>query len=162
LVAGLSIVPIAGVFTLSRIFYVRDLALFFRSRHLWLRHVVFSGQLPFWDPYMGAGQSAVADALNQLLMPVTLAIRLLPPDVVALQALSGEPVTFAASLAVTVAYVASRRPAAVGIIAGALVAGVLLASVQLVPLVLAGVRAHRAALQTPDFWSLHPLMLYET
>jgi len=247
LVAALSIVPIAGVFTVSRIFYVRDLALFFRSRHVWLRHVVFSGQLPFWDPYMGAGQSAVADALNQLLMPVTLAIRLLPPDVVAfnlwvalplpiaalgtfcflrrshgpagsalgaivfalggpmvstlnfpnlswcvaflpwilwttdrvldrpawrrsialailvaLQALSGEPVTFAASLAVTVAYVASRRPAAVGIIAGALVAGVLLAAVQLVPLVLAGVRAHRAALQTPDFWSLHPLMLYET
>jgi hypothetical protein len=40
-------------------------------------------------------------------------------------------------------------------------AGGLLASAQLIPTFLAGVRAQRAALATPDFWSLHPLSLWE-
>jgi hypothetical protein len=39
--------------------------------------------------------------------------------------------------------------------------GGLLAAAQLVPTALAGVRAHRAELATPDFWSLHPLALWE-
>ena len=65
------------------IFFVRDLSFFFWSRHLWLRHTLFGGEAPWWDPYLAGGQSAIADALNQLLMPVTLAIRLLPSDVVA-------------------------------------------------------------------------------
>ena len=82
LVLALSVVPIAGVFTLSKIFFVRDLSFFFWSRHLWLRQTVFSGALPLWDPYVAAGQSAIADALNQVAMPVTLAIRLLPSDLV--------------------------------------------------------------------------------
>ena len=82
LVAIFALVPVLGVFTTHRIFFVRDLSFFFWSRHLWLRHTIYSWQAPWWDPYVANGQSAIADALNQLLMPLTLAIRLLPSDVV--------------------------------------------------------------------------------
>ena len=72
----LAISPVAGVFTLSNIFSVRDLSFFFWSRHLWLRHTMFSGVFPSWDPYVAGGQSTIADALNQVWMPITVAIRL--------------------------------------------------------------------------------------
>jgi hypothetical protein len=251
LLLALSIVPVRGVFTASRIFYIRDLSFFFWSRHLWLRHAIFTGHAPWWDPYVAGGQSAIADALNQIAMPVTLAVRLLPSDLVsfnmwialplpiammgmfvflrrylaavkggpapdvargispdaaaaigacafalsgpvvsmlnlpnlawsvallpwvlaaatdhgsritwlavafALQALCGEPVTWAATGVLALAF----RPR-LSTIAG-LSSGALVAAVQLVPTFAAGVRAHRAALATPDFWSLHPLSLWE-
>jgi len=274
-VFALSCVPILGVFSTRRIFFVRDLSFFFWSRHLWLRHAIFGGEAPWWDPYVAGGQSAIADALNQLLMPVTVAIRLLPSDIVAfnlwvalplplaalgmflflrrrtlpgsaaalsgsaaalsgsaaalgacafalsgpvvsmlntpnlswsvalmpwvllaadrvldsstplraggalaigfaLQALCGEPVTWAATGVVASAFAVFRRKAeAAGsdtvasaftgkiTVIAALVAGGLLAAAQLVPTAMAGVRAHRAALATPDFWSLHPFALSE-
>jgi len=238
LLLALSIVPVRGVFTASRLFYIRDLSFFFWSRHLWLRHTLFSGYAPWWDPYVAGGQSAIADALNQIAMPVTLAIRLLPSDLVsfnvwialplpiamigmfvflrrylagvtdaaaaigacafalsgpivsmlnlpnlawsvallprvlaaatdhgsritwlavafALQALCGEPVTWAATGVLAVAF-QPRLSTVAGLSGGALAA-----AVQLVPTFAAGVRAHRAALATPDFWSLHPLSLWE-
>src|SRR6185503_16559149 len=222
--------------------------------HLWLRHTLLGGQAPWWDPYVASGQSAIADALNQLLMPLTVAVRLLPSDVVsfnlwvalpipiaaagmflflrralpcgaaalgacvfglsgpvvsmvntpnlawsvallpwvirsvskiedrgssvvaltfALQGLSGEPVTWAATGVLAVGYavvqpdadrgastfrrkISRTIPAVIGLIAGA---G--LAAMQLVPTALAGVRAQRGALAAPDFWSLHPLSLWE-
>ena len=46
-------VPVAGVFTLSKLFFIRDLALTFHSRFLFVRHSIFSGVFPFWDPYPG-------------------------------------------------------------------------------------------------------------
>jgi len=256
LAVGLAFVPVYGLFTTSRIFFVRDLSFFFWSRHLWLRHTVFGGDVPWWDPHVAGGQSAIADALNQLVMPVTLAIRLLPSDVVSfnlwvalplpvaaagmflflrqrlspaasalgasvfalagptismlntpnlswsvafapwvlwslggrraevggrraevggrtggarialaygLQALCGEPVTWVATGVIAVLWsltVASTfRRKILPIVYLAL--GGLLASAQLVPTFLAGVRAQRAALATPDFWSLHPLSLWE-
>jgi prepilin-type N-terminal cleavage/methylation domain-containing protein len=301
LVLSVSLLPVLGVFTTRRIFFIRDLSFFFWSRHLWLRHTVFAGLLPWWDPYVGAGQSAIADALNQLLMPVTLAIRLLPSDVVSfnlwialplpagalgmfaflrrrldpssaalgalvftlsgpvvsmlntpnlswsvallpwvmwtasrsaillavafgVQALCGEPVSWAATGLLALGYAVfrlkaeatgfrgdgfrgdgsrgdgprghgsggdgsggdgsggdesgedgsgrdrSRRRSAcsfrlqaeeIARIVGGLLAGTLLAAGQLVPTLAAGVRAHRSALATPDFWSLHPLWLWE-
>src|SRR5215813_11582380 len=82
LLIALSIIPVRGIFTTSRVFYVRDLSFFFWSRHLWLRHTLFAGHAPWWDPYVAGGQSAISDALNQLAMPVTLAVRLLPSDLV--------------------------------------------------------------------------------
>jgi prepilin-type N-terminal cleavage/methylation domain-containing protein len=82
LVAALAITPIAGVFTLSNIFSVRDLTFFFWSRHLWFRHTVLSGVSPLWDPHVAGGQSTIPDALNQVWMPITFAIRLLPSDLV--------------------------------------------------------------------------------
>ena len=247
LVLALSTVAVRGVFTTSRIFFIRDLSFFFWSRHLWLRHTLLSGQAPWWDPYVAAGQSAIADALNQLMMPIALAVRLLPSDVVSfnvwvvlplpiaaagtfvflrrhlaglkvgagdpaqgagldgaaalgacafalsgpivsmlnlpnlawsvallpwvmaaasrpsllaiafgLQALCGEPVTWAATGVLVLAF----RPR-LWTIAG-LAGGGLLGAAQLMPTLLAGVAAHRAALATPDFWSLHPLSLWET
>ena len=241
-VLAVSFVPVLGLFTTRDIFYIRDLSFFFWSRHLWLRHTLADGTAPWWDPHVAAGQSSIADALNQLLMPVTLAIRLLPSDVVSfnlwvalpipiaaagmwmflrrsglqesasalgacafalagpivsmvnapnlswsvalipwvlagcevrgepaatviviavafgLQGLCGEPVTWAATGVVAFAYGLGMRPVRV---AAGLVAGAGLAAAQLVPTLLAGMRAHRGALATPDFWSLHPLSLWE-
>ncbi len=280
LVLALSFVPVLGLVTTRKIFFIRDLSFFFWSRHLWLRHTLFGGEAPWWDPYVAGGQSAIADALNQLLMPVTLAVRLLPSDVVsfnlwvalplplaalgmflflrrrvpdaacalgacvfalsgpvvsmlntpnlswsvalmpwvlwavsrlddrrargaghrfatlailfALQALCGEPVTWASTGALAAAYACFREPAdATGgasadagfatssaaafavrreipalqrtiTVVVALAAGALLAAGQLVPTAVAGMRAHRGALATPDFWSLHPFSLWET
>ena len=205
-----------------------------------------AGMLPWWDPHVAGGQSAIADALNQLrhaahardppaavgrrvvqplggaAAPVAAAgmflflrQRLTPaasalgasvfalagsdhldaehaePLVVgrahavgavelskreagkrkeedsgvvdcapALQALCGEPVTWVATGLLAGAWVfAESRRRIVPVIY--LVAGGLLASAQLIPTVLAGVRAQRAALATPDFWSLHPVSLWE-
>src|SRR5258708_34446184 len=78
-----SAVPVAGVFTLSRVFFVRDLAIAFHSRFLFLRRSVFSGSFPWWDPYLANGQPAVNDPLYQLFHLPSLAIRLLLPEPVA-------------------------------------------------------------------------------
>jgi prepilin-type N-terminal cleavage/methylation domain-containing protein len=243
LVVAVSLTPVLGLFTTHRIFFVRDLSFFFWSRHLWLRHTIYAGQAPWWDPYVANGQSAIADALNQLLMPLTLAIRLLPSDVVsfnlwvalplpvaawgtfrflrrqcsdvaaalgacvfvlcgpvvsmlnapnlswsvallpwvlwatqrerhssiavaiafALQGLCGEPVTGASTAVVAIGSVAAAQGwrAALRCVAG-LAAGAGLAAVQLLPTSTAGMAAHRGMLATPDFWSLHPLALWET
>lgn len=246
-VALLSLLPVVGVFTTHRIFFVRDLGFFFWSRHLWLRHTLHAGLSPWWDPHAASGQPAIADALNQLLMPITLAIRLLPSDVVsfnlwialplpiaaigmlgflrrrlaagsaalgalvfalsgpvvsmlnapnlawsvallpwvlwacdsagggrgargvalvavaaALQTLSGEPVTLASTALVAIVFVLSTYGvrATVLTIAG-FAAGAGLAAGQLLPMAAAAAAAHRGLLQTPDFWSLHPVSLWE-
>jgi hypothetical protein len=234
-IVAIALLPLLGLFTTTKIFYVRDLSFFFWSRHLWLRHTIFAGHAPWWDPYVAAGQSAIADALNQLMMPVALAVRLLPSDVVSfnlwvalplpiaalgmfvflrrrfamgddaaaafgacvfalsgpivstlnlpnlswsvafipwvlaarsvpgvavafgLQALCGEPVTWVATGVLAVASAFRRNPR----VLAALPLGGLLAAVQLVPTLLASVRAHRSTIATPDFWSLHPLALWE-
>ncbi len=83
LAVAVAIVPVAGVFTLSRLFVVRDLALTFRSRFLFIRHTIFSGSFPLWDPYTANGQSAVNDALYQLFHLPSLAVRLLLPETLA-------------------------------------------------------------------------------
>jgi membrane protein YfhO/6-pyruvoyl-tetrahydropterin synthase-like protein len=78
-----AVVPVGGVFTLTRLFVVRDLALTFHSRFLFVRHSIFSGSFPFWDPYAAAGQAAVNDALFQLFHLPSLVVRLLGPETVA-------------------------------------------------------------------------------
>jgi hypothetical protein len=89
-------VPVAGVFTLSRIFFVRDLTLAFRSRFLFLRHSVFSGTWPLWDPYPANGQSAMNDALYQLFHLPSLIVRLALPELVAFNVWVALPVPLAA------------------------------------------------------------------
>lgn len=74
--------PVAGVFSLDRIFFLRDLGLFFWDRHLWLRRSLFSGEWPLWDPYLAGGQSAAADALHQMFLLPVLALRMLGSEVV--------------------------------------------------------------------------------
>lgn len=96
LVVALACLPVLGILTRHKIFYIRDLSFFFWSRHLWLRHTVFGGEAPWWDPHVAAGQSAIADALNQLLMPLTMAVRLLPSDVVSFNLWVALPLPLAA------------------------------------------------------------------
>ena len=74
--------PFLPAFAGSRIFYIRDLSKFFWGRYLWLRHELWSGTFPLWDPYVGGGQSAVADALHQLFLLPALAVRLIGSDVI--------------------------------------------------------------------------------
>ncbi len=83
IVTAVAFVPVAGVFTTSRMFFVRDLTLAFHSRFLWLRSTVASAQWPWWDPFPASGQSAAGDALYQLFLPPTLALRLLLPQILA-------------------------------------------------------------------------------
>jgi hypothetical protein len=82
LAVAVATVPVAGVFSLHRVFHVRDLCLFFWGRHIWFRRSLLSGEWPLWDPYMGAGQSAVADALNQMFLLPVLALRLIGSEIV--------------------------------------------------------------------------------
>jgi hypothetical protein len=79
---ALATVPVSGVFFPDRVFHIRDLSLFFWGRYLWLRHSLFAGGWPLWDPWMGAGQSAVADALNQMFLLPVVALRLLGTEAV--------------------------------------------------------------------------------
>lgn len=83
LAAALAFVPFAQGFTGNRIFYIRDLSLFFWSRFLWLRRTILAGDWPWWDPYVGAGQAAYADALHQMFLLPVLALRLVGSEVLA-------------------------------------------------------------------------------
>ena len=74
-----SLVPFVQGVSATRIFHLRDLALYFWPRHLTLLDAWTRGELPLWNRYVAGGQSAVADPLNQyFLLPVTLARLLLP------------------------------------------------------------------------------------
>jgi hypothetical protein len=75
-------IPFLPGLTGSRVFYVRDLSMYFWGRYLWLRRELLSGSFPLWDPYVGAGQSAVADALHQLFLLPALAVRLIGSEAV--------------------------------------------------------------------------------
>jgi hypothetical protein len=77
-----ALVPVAGVFSSDRIFQVRDLSMSFWGRYLWLRRSLFAGEWPLWDAYLGGGQSAVADALNQMFLLPVVALRLVGSEVV--------------------------------------------------------------------------------
>jgi hypothetical protein len=63
LAVAVSLFPVSNVFTLSRIFYVRDLTLAFRPRFLFLRQCFASSTWPLWDPYPANGQTPISDAL---------------------------------------------------------------------------------------------------
>lgn len=96
LAVAVATIPVAGVFTLSKMFFVRDLTMAFRSRFLFLRDSVFSGSFPFWDPYPAHGQPAVNDALYQLFHVPSLPIRLLLPELIAYNVWIALPIPLAA------------------------------------------------------------------
>jgi hypothetical protein len=76
-----SLIPFLSGVSSTNVFYIRDLSLYFWGRHLWLRRTLVSGEWPLWDPYVGAGQAAVADALHQMFLLPVLAIRLIGSEV---------------------------------------------------------------------------------
>jgi hypothetical protein len=248
-------VPFARGFSLTKIFYIRDLNTFFWPRHLWIHRSLMAGSWPLWDPYAAAGQATFPDALNQLFLPPVLLLRALPavpgfnllvaapfplaslgmwlflrrhvsetsaalgaiafsasgpvastgnfPNLswsmawipwivwaadrdrvapsargfallaamIALQMLSGEPVTMVGTVVLLVAYVvacpeqnASVR-AQVGMVArvvGAISAAAVISAVQLVPMALAASESPRGLMRTDNFWSVHPLWLVES
>lgn len=87
---------------------------------------------------------------------------------VGLQALAGEPVTLAATIAVAVAVAIFDRPASVrwvpmAVCLGAgLLLGGLLASIQLIPVAVASLGSARGAGAIIDTWSIRPVALVET
>jgi hypothetical protein len=121
LVFAVALWPLAGVFTFSRAFVQRDLTLHFWPKYLWLRHTVWGGEWPLWDPFMGGGQSAIADALNQLVLLPTLALRLLLPEPIGFNLWVALPFPLAA----IGAYVFFRRHASA---AGAALGGIIFAT----------------------------------
>ena len=248
--AAFAALPFVRGLSTTDVFYIRDLAVYFWPRHLWLRHTWASGDWPWWDPFAGAGQSAVADPLNQFfLLPVTAVRLLLPPalgfnfwvaapfpfmavgawlwlrrhvssaaacigaatlclagpvtstgdfpnmswsvafipwilwacdcavqsrsprwfaaaaGLTGLQALAGEPVTFAGTCALALAFSWHRAPAgsvgdrvrATCSTGAALGVGLVLSAVQTVPMVAAARGSERSADFDNLFWSLNPL-----
>jgi Bacterial membrane protein YfhO len=89
-------IPVSGVFTLSKLFFVRDLVLAFHSRFLFFRNSIRAGVFPFWDPYVANGQPAINDALYQMFHLPSLPIRLLLPELVAYNVWVALPVPLAA------------------------------------------------------------------
>jgi hypothetical protein len=82
LAVAATLVAMRGVFSSSRIFFVRDLSAYFWPHHLWLRATVGAGHLPLWNPGPGLGYPALSDPALQLFFLPTLPIRLLLPDVI--------------------------------------------------------------------------------
>ncbi len=74
---ALAALPVLSAFLPNRIFYIRDLSLYFWPRYLWLRRTLLSGEWPLWDPFLATGQSAVADALHQMFLLPALLLRLI-------------------------------------------------------------------------------------
>lgn len=69
-----ALLPLVPGLTGTRVFYIRDLSLYFWGNYLWLRRAWLSGEWPLWNPYMGGGQAAYSDALHQIfLLPAVLA-----------------------------------------------------------------------------------------
>jgi hypothetical protein len=88
--------PVGRAFSLSSVFYLRDLAGYFWPHHLWLRRTIWSGLLPFWAPEAGLGYATIADPNLQLLFPLTVAGRLLLPDVLGFNLMVALPAPLAA------------------------------------------------------------------
>jgi hypothetical protein len=89
-------VPFVQGLSLTKIFYVRDLTMFFWPRHLWIRSSLLAGIWPWWDPYAAAGQSTFPDALNQFFLPPVLLFRVLFPPVVGFNLIVVAPFPLAA------------------------------------------------------------------
>src|SRR5262245_29256710 len=89
--------PILPALSSSRMFYVRDLSLNFWYRYVWLRRALWSGSWPLWDPYIGGGQAAFADALHQMFFPPALLLKFAGPEVLGFNLWVGLPLPVAAA-----------------------------------------------------------------
>jgi hypothetical protein len=75
--ALISFIPFMTGLSGTRIFYIRDLSMYFWPRFLWLRRAWASGEWPLWDPFVGAGQAAYSDPLHQMFLPPAILTRLI-------------------------------------------------------------------------------------
>ncbi|HJQ99145.1 MAG TPA: YfhO family protein [Candidatus Polarisedimenticolaceae bacterium] len=78
LCALVALLAVPGVFSWSRVFYVRDIATFFLPHHLWFRNILLSGTLPLWNPFLGCGYATAEDPALQTFFVPTLLLRFLP------------------------------------------------------------------------------------
>ena len=97
LVSCLATLPVLRGLTDSEIFHVRDLSLSFWGRYLWLRRAWLSGEWPLWDPYVGGGQAAYADPLNQIFLLPSVLVRLIGSEVLGFNLWVAMPFPIAAS-----------------------------------------------------------------
>ena len=95
-VAGIATLAVIRAVSSSHVFYLRDLAGYFWPHHLWLRRTVWSGFLPLWAPGAGLGYATIADSNLQLLFPLTIAARLILPDVLGFNLMVALPVPLGA------------------------------------------------------------------
>lgn len=80
IVCAIALIPVRGVLSLGEIFYYRDLTVAAYPAHCWFRNTIFSGELPFWDPYVAGGQSAIGDSVRMICFPPVLLLRMLFPQ----------------------------------------------------------------------------------
>ena len=63
---------------LGRVFYLRDIQIFFYPSRLYLRQRLLEGDLPLWAPELQLGSPFLADPQNAVLYPPNLLLVLLP------------------------------------------------------------------------------------
>lgn len=150
------LIPMRGMFSSENVYCFRDMGQEFWPMTQWFKLATAAGEYPLWDPYLGFGQSAVADPVRGLLFPPVVLVRMLFPVALAHNLAVG----LAFPVAALGAYVLIRRKlsassSAVGAIAFAMAGPVLSSgnmlnfvwSVALMPWVIWGV------LRVADRWS---------
>jgi hypothetical protein len=75
-----STVPVLGAFSPARVFFLQDLAAYYWPNYVWARRTMLAGNLPFWDPYVAFGRSALQEPTRQILFLPTLLLRLALPE----------------------------------------------------------------------------------
>lgn len=89
----------------ARVFFIRDMSFLFWPVHRWYGQTLSSGDSPLWDPFVGFGQSAISDAVRQLLFPPVALLRLFLPDALGFNL----TIVFAIATAAIGAYCLGRR-----------------------------------------------------
>ncbi|MCC6744960.1 MAG: YfhO family protein, partial [Acidobacteria bacterium] len=120
------LIPMRGMFSSEKVYCFRDMGQEFWPMTQWFKLSTAAGEYPLWDPFLGYGQSAVADPVRSLLFPPVVLVRMLFPEALALNLAVG----LAIPLAALGAYLLIRRTlsapsAAVGAVAFAMAGPVL-------------------------------------
>jgi hypothetical protein len=92
-----ALVALRGVFTVSRVFFIRDLSAYFWPVHVWFTRTVAARESLLWDPYFALGSPAIADPVRQILFPPAVALRLLLPETLGFNLLVALPFPIAAA-----------------------------------------------------------------
>jgi len=90
------LIPMRGMFSSERVFCFRDMGQEFWPMSQWFKMAAVTGEYPLWDPFLGFGQSAIADPVRGLLFPPVVLIRLLFPEALGLNVAVGLAIPVAA------------------------------------------------------------------
>lgn len=78
------LIPMRGMFSSEKVYCFRDMGQEFWPMTQWFKLATSAGEYPLWDPFLGYGQSAVADPVRGLLFPPVVLVRMLFPEALAL------------------------------------------------------------------------------